>query len=539
MEVVGQVLSGEFGEILVRQKGGKELELGELLVADDAQAETTTILQVYNLVYGSQINPKSLELLSGMRLEGYGSDLGFMEANLRNYVLAQMKALVTVRGKRAKIPKTLPPFFSEIRKLEKADLDFLGTPENALFVGNVRSGSKDMGIPVNLDGKEVLSHHVLIPATTGRGKSNLVRVMAWSVVDKDYCGLLILDPHDEYYRGPENGKECGLKDHPKAREKIVYYSLKPPAGARTLVVNYKLLKPWFFQGVLDLSSAQRDAMYAFYKKDPEGWIGNLLTLEPTSELYPKGVKEESVGVLVRKLNLLDISAKDGEVICKGVFSTTAGETTLDDIVSELEKGKTVILDTSSFSGETEILISSMAASRIMERYKNHKDTGELRTKPVVSIIIEEAPRVLGKEILQAGPNIFSTIAREGRKFKVGLVAITQLPSLIPRDVLANMNTKIILGIEMEPERAAIIESASQDLSKDGRNIASLDKGEALITSNFSKFAIPVSIPLFDRGFVGGHAGGSGAHAAGGVAGHAGLSNTPTSKKTKTDFSGFG
>ena len=498
-------MSGEFGEILVRQKSDKELELGELLVAD---GETKTIMQVYNLVYGSQINPQSLELLSGMKLEGYGADLGFMEPSLRNYVLAQLKGVVSVKGKTAKIPKTLPKFFSEIRKIEKEDLDFLGTPDNALYVGNIRSGSKDLGIPVNLDGKDVLSHHVLIPATTGRGKSNLVRVTAWSVIDKDYCGLLILDPHDEYY----GRNELGLKDHPN-KDKVAYYSLSPPAGARTLVINYKDLKPWFFQGVLDLSGPQRDAMYAFYKRNKFEWVKDILT----SEQLPSGVKEESVGVLIRKLNLLGISSNDSEIICEGVFSVTSGETTLDEIVSELEKGKTVIVDTSSLAGETELLVSSMIASRVLEKYKHYKSTGELKTKPVISIILEEAPRVIGKEILQSGPNIFSTIAREGRKFQVGLVAITQLPSLIPREILANMNTKIILGIEMEPERNAIIESASQDLSKDGRNIAALDKGEALITSNFTKFAIPVSIPLFDKAYV---------------------SKLLPSKKTKSDFSGF-
>ena len=50
--------------------------------------------------------------------------------------------------------------------------------------------------------------------------------------------------------------------------------------------------------------------------------------------------------------------------------------------------------------------------------------GNLNDKPVISIVLEEAPRVLGKEVLEAGPNIFSTIAREGREFKVGLTAIT-------------------------------------------------------------------------------------------------------------------
>ena len=59
-----------------------------------------------------------------------------------------------------------------------------------------------------------------------------------------------------------------------------------------------------------------------------------------------------------------------------------------------------------------------------------------------------------------------------------------------------MNTKIILGLEMAPERQAIIDSASQDISSDSRAIASLDIGEAIVTSNFSRFATPVQIPLF-------------------------------------------
>jgi len=138
----------------------------------------------------------------------------------------------------------------------------------------------------------------------------------------------------------------------------------------------------------------------------------------------------------------------------------------------------------------------LITAEIFNKYKYYKNKGQLKDKPVISIVIEEAPRVIGKDVLEKGSNMFSTIAREGRKFKIGLIAITQLPSLIPREVLANINTKIILGMEMSPERQAIIESASQDLSADNRNIAALDKGEAIITSNFTRFAIPVKIPLF-------------------------------------------
>ncbi len=54
-----------------------------------------------------------------------------------------------------------------------------------------------------------------------------------------------------------------------------------------------------------------------------------------------------------------------------------------------------------------------------------------------------------------------------------------------------------MGIEMQAEREAIIASAAQDLSADDRNIASLDKGEAIVSSTFTKFALPIKVPFFD------------------------------------------
>ncbi|MCK5343780.1 MAG: ATP-binding protein, partial [Candidatus Heimdallarchaeota archaeon] len=108
-----------------------------------------------------------------------------------------------------------------------------------------------------------------------------------------------------------------------------------------------------------------------------------------------------------------------------------------------------------------------------------------------------APRVLGSDRLQSGDNIYSTIAKEGRKFRIGLIAITQLTSVIPKEILANLNTKIILGNEMATERRAVMESACQDLSSDDQAISSLDIGEAIVSSTFTKFAVPVHFPKFE------------------------------------------
>lgn len=487
--IKGQVISGEFGKIIARQKSGASLEIGELLIADSNEAKI--LLQVYDLLYGSQISQQNLELISGMKLEE-NTEYELFDADLRNYTLAMMKSLATIKNKNISVSKSLPSFFSELREMKESDLEFLSRPKNAVFVGNLRSGSKLLDVQIYLDGEKIFSHHILIAGTTGRGKSVLVSNLLWNLVGRNYCGVLVLDPHDEYY----GRSKLGLKDHP-FKENIAYYTTKnAPIGTNTLRINLDIIKPHHFDGVVDFSDAQRQCLNLYFKEYGNKWIEAIILEKEIS--IGKVFKDDTIAVVKRRLlYLLDLELSNNQLFCNGIFQLNTGYTTITDICKHLEEGRIAIIDTSNFSGAVELLIGSLIANEIFNKHKSYKMQGALAQKPVISIVLEEAPRVLGKEILEAGPNIFSTIAREGRKFKVGLTAITQLPSLIPREILANMNTKIILGIEMKPERQAIIESASQDLSDDDRTIASLDIGEALITSNFAKFVTPISIPNFE------------------------------------------
>lgn len=486
--IKGQIVSGKFGELCIRQKSKSNIQLGELLIADTKSSKI--LLQVYDLLYGSQISQQNLELISGMALEE-DSKAEFFEPELRNYMLAFAKPLIHINDKNtAALSKALPDFFSSVREVTKDDLKFLTQPKHPLYIGKLRSGSRILDVDIFLDGNDVFSHHILIPATTGKGKSNLMSCMLWDSVDKDYCGILVLDPHDEYYGN--NG--LGLKDH-ASKEKVVYYSPEAPVGCRTLKINIKNIKPVHFNGAIDFSDPQKQAMQAYYRNYKEKWVEAILLEKKIDVQFQEG----TMAVVKRRLlSILGIEFAQDKFVCNSVFDMQAGETTISDICSELDKSKIVIIDTSSFSSQVEILIGSMVTTEIFKRYKQYKAKGALKDKPVISVVLEEAPRVLGRDVLEKGSNIFSTIAREGRKFKIGLTAITQLPSLIPREILANMNTKIILGVEMKPERQAIIESAAQDLSDDDRNIASLDKGEAIITSTFARFATPVKIPLFEE-----------------------------------------
>ncbi len=480
----GLVIAGGYGELLAREKSGAAFELGELLIAEKNGEKT--LVQVYDLFYGSQLPADQLELVSGMALEEE-KRVEFLDPAMRNYTLAKLKNLITITKGEWKTSKSLPGFFSKLQEVKEEDISFITKPPHPLYLGNLRSGSKELSVPLHLDGEEGLSHHVLIAATTGRGKTNLVKNLLWKLAYEEYAGILVLDPHDEYYND-----EPGLKDHPR-REKIAYYSPTPLPGTERLVLNLKQVRPGHFNGAVEWSWPQHEALAAYYREHREEW---LLALLEGDEKLEERFHESTMNVVRRRIQeLLNI---DSQGNCEGVFQWRAGNTTIKDIVRAITNGRIVVIDTSSFDGRQEVLIGSLITTELFRTYKRAKEQGTLAEKPVAAIILEEAPRVLNQEAIRQHQNVFSTIAREGRKFKVGLVAITQLPSLIPREILANMNTKVVLGLEMKPERQAIIESAAQDLSRDDRAIASLDRGEAIVTSTFAPFALPLKIPHFTR-----------------------------------------
>ena len=507
---IGQVVGGGFSDIIVRQKAGHELEIGDLLISEEKDKSAYLILNVFALEYGSQIETRMQEMMSGVTLEQVtDEDVNktptFYEPDFVNYVLARIKPLVHVSsdGKKVRRPKSMPPFFNKIRLVTGNDLEFLEKEGDRIFVGHIRSGTKVIEqAEVWLPAKEIFTHHVLISATTGRGKSNLVKTMLWYVLYTKNVGVLVLDAHDEYY----GRKSKGLKNHQNANEDLKYYtpSEELPPNALGLTINFKSIRPDHFEGIVDFTEPQAreiDRVYNRYSKD---WLVNMLKDDNEgedddgNESGGGGGGKRSRGIIRKKI-MMSLGLRRDLSSRSGVFNAeTRGVNTIQAIVTHIEQGKVVILDTSQQGDDAELVISNMVASELLDRYKRYKVEGILSHKAIATIVIEEAPRVIGADVLTSkNSNIYATIAKEGRKFQVGLTAITQLTSVIPRSILANMNTKIILGNEMKQERDAIIASASQDLSSDDRNIASLDRGEAIITSIFVPFAMPIKIKHFD------------------------------------------
>src|SRR4029079_1858684 len=116
--------------------------------------------------------------------------------------------------------------------------------------------------------------------------------------------------------------------------------------------------------------------------------------------------------------------------------------------------------------------------------------------PVVAVVLEEAQRVLsaGKD---REYNLFPRVAREGRKFKGGLCAITQQPKLLDDELLSQFNTFFVLGLADEKDRNILRSSSKQDISALGPEIQTLMPGESLVANLEAPFAVPAKVHLYD------------------------------------------
>jgi len=111
-------------------------------------------------------------------------------------------------------------------------------------------------------------------------------------------------------------------------------------------------------------------------------------------------------------------------------------------------------------------------------------------------VLEEAQRVLSSGSDRES-NVFPRIAREGRKFKVGITAITQQPKLLDAELLSQFNTYFVLGLADERDRNILKSSAKQDLSASASEIQTLMPGECLVVNLEAPFAVPAKVDLWD------------------------------------------
>ena len=108
------------------------------------------------------------------------------------------------------------------------------------------------------------------------------------------------------------------------------------------------------------------------------------------------------------------------------------------------------------------------------------DDGIGRPRPVL-IVLEEAHRYLGASASALARDSANRIAREGRKYGVGLLLVTQRPSELPDTALAQCGTILALRLSNAEDQGTIRAALPDMISSLASVLPSLRTGEALVS----------------------------------------------------------
>lgn len=408
-------------------------------------------------------------------------------------------------------PRIVPTRFSTVRTLGPDDISYLSRFMGEIEVGLVVSGQRPIPeLPVKIPAS-VISQHIGVFATTGMGKSNFMKVFCASAISARRFGLLIIDPHGEYAAGLSSDYESrGLLHHPDAESGLSVYSIqseivRDELDMKQLLISHDDVAVEDLSLIFDLSQDEKEVINLltpfpghevidfFVKNNVEALPSNIKTTASIGDHQNisqrvRNAKPDALRVVERQIQtLVDISSVFLDPVRSSVPS----------IIEDLMNNKVVLVDIPRMSEASELFLLSVISRAVLVRYKNLVQSGRSgEDEPHrVLLTIEEAQRVLSHDSEKTG--IFRQIAMEGRKFGVGICAVTQQPKNIDPRVLAQMNTFVVMGLADRQDRETIASSAKHDLRILDLEIQTLDRGDAILSTIGIPFPISCHVHRYE------------------------------------------
>jgi len=497
-EYRGRIFGKSVLDARFRAFHGTDLFLGELLVADDPERARRYLFRVIDVTYGSDsTDPNWAERTAGAYMAGdvAGTPYSIHDPEQRLFKVATCAPLgyVDAAGEFRK-PKSLPAQFARVTAPTPEDLAFLRGRMGDLRIGLLRSGEDTIDLEVGIAGA-TLASHVGVFATTGMGKSNLMKVLTGTVLESQgRYAVLLFDPHGEYVDGG-GGTRRGLRDHPWAADRLKVYATRPGLGASATALRLTLgeITLGDLQTAYDWSPAQLDAIHRLARLHREDWLPTVADEAEDPEELAKQVGAATATIQV-------IRRRAQRILELPCISRDPSHASLSQrIVAELAEGFSVLVETSGLSDMEEVLVASVITRRLLETNVEAylEDRDRFATLPPTLIALEEAQRVLSRA-KRSDENVFPRLAREGRKFRIGLCAVSQQPKLIDDELLSQFNTFFVLGLADEKDRNILRGSSKQDIKDLGPEIQTLMPGEAIVTNLEAPFALPARVYLYEE-----------------------------------------
>ena len=365
-----------------------------------------------------------------------------------------------------------------IKLADKEILDKVFKVKNPIRLGTLVN---QRDIEVNVEGNPILNRHLAILAMTGAGKSNTVAVLMDQLLRYN-VPIFVFDMHGEYRDA----------DFPNGSVNVIQPKINPT------YMNFSEIKR-----LVNIPNnayiQERHFRYAFNKARTqinEGTEHTYKFLEAMYDiLYVRSQEEGSDKQIVDVMNKIE-DAKDKY---NNLFDNNKG-----NILTSIKVGHVNVLDLSQTDESVSEVLVSHILRNALQRRKNFFHGGSDKTLDhSVFFVIEEAHILAPNKRDSQSKYWIQRVAREGRKFGLGLCLVSQSPKTVDHDALSQMNNMIILRL-VEPEDQRHVQSASESLSKDLINqLPSLNVGEAIVLGLMSKVPTLVKIDEFKGRRTGG------------------------------------
>lgn len=295
----------------------------------------------------------------------------------------------------------------------------------------------------------LVSRRTFVFARAGFGKSNLNKLLFSELYRSDPTvtkrggkqvpvGTIIFDPDGEYF-WPDDKDHPGLADVPHLKDRLVVFtSRKPPSKyyGSFIAAGVKLDIRTLAAGdviSLALSPEKQDHQNVAKLRSVRGQNWSELV----DMVYEDG-NAASIDDLKRLLNAKDMS--DVEVFAARANLTRIvnmlhdpASRLMDALLAALREGKLCVVDVSQLRGHPALVLSGLILRRIFDRNQEEFTKESPQSIPTIAVV-EEAQSVLNEKASAAQPYI--EWVKEGRKYDLGAMLITQQPGSIPVEILS-------------------------------------------------------------------------------------------------------
>jgi hypothetical protein len=404
-------------------------------------------------------------------------------------------------------------------------------------------------VPLCLQAGRFVIRHAAVVGSTGSGKTSAVASILQRFARGGWpaANVVVIDPHGEYPRalGDDASVLSVLSAEDQSRLRVPYWALPavdildvfagsrggpttrsrfeelvaearrafvadadwlqldPTAVTADTPVPFELRPIWhrldYENNETRMEPKQVETVCVEDAGDPTALVPARFSAYGQGGAAPfKGPMHGTHGSLPERLRLGLLDARL-RFFQEPVADTAGPDPLIDAMASWLGGSKPVsVLDFSGVPSRASELAIGVVLNLIFEAaVRTPADgVGIGRPRPVL-IALEEAHRYLGADAAAMAGDAANRIAREGRKYGVGLLLVTQRPSELPDTALAQCGSLIALRLSNSADQGTIRAALPDTVAGLADILPSLRTGEAIVTGEAVVLPARVLVDLPD------------------------------------------